>query len=220
MHNAMRARQGLLLGLTNVNFLQIIYGDSSMGDLQTRPLGDENFSTSSVATGSHKVLRNTYMLLSMTLLFSAGMAGVAMAIDAPYMGWIPLIVAFALLFAINKFKNSSVGIALVFVFTGILGFFSRANFKLLPRIAGWYSDGSLRPLHDRYNFFVTLRLRLDHQERLFFHGGVSNDRNVGRYRKHSPDAGRGSFRMAVVRSSFSDFSRDRYPDVRLHSFRH
>ena len=93
-----------------------------MGDLQTRPLGDENFSTSSVATGSHKVLRNTYMLLSMTLLFSAGMAGVAMAIDAPYMGWIPLILAFALLFAINKFKNSSVGIALVFLFTGILGF--------------------------------------------------------------------------------------------------
>ena len=70
-----------------------------MGDLQTRPLGDDNFSASSVATGSHKVLRNTYMLLSMTLLFSAGMAGVAMAIDAPYMGWIPLIVAFALLFA-------------------------------------------------------------------------------------------------------------------------
>ena len=46
-----------------------------MGDLQTRPLGDEIFSTSSAVTGSHKVLRNTYMLLSMTLLFSAGMAG-------------------------------------------------------------------------------------------------------------------------------------------------
>ena len=93
-----------------------------MRDLQTRPVGDANFSTSSVTTEANKVLRNTYMLLSMTLLFSAGMAGVAMAIEAPYMGWIPLIVAFALLFAINKFKNSSVGIALVFLFTGILGF--------------------------------------------------------------------------------------------------
>jgi len=71
---------------------------------------------------SNKVLRNTYMLLSMTLIFSAAMAGVAMAINAPYMGWIPLIVAFALLFAINKMRNSVWGIALVFAFTGILGF--------------------------------------------------------------------------------------------------
>ena len=34
---------------------------------------------------TNKVLRNTYMLLSMTLLFSAAMAGVSMAINAPYM---------------------------------------------------------------------------------------------------------------------------------------
>ena len=38
------------------------------------------------ATSTNKVLRNTYMLLSMTLIFSAAMAGVAMAVDAPYMG--------------------------------------------------------------------------------------------------------------------------------------
>lgn len=73
-------------------------------------------------TSTNKVLRNTYMLLSMTLLFSAAMAGVSMAVNAPYMGWIPLIVAFALLFAIHKMKNSVWGIALVFAFTGILGF--------------------------------------------------------------------------------------------------
>ena len=35
-------------------------------------------------TSTNKVLRNTYMLLSMTLIFSAAMAGVAMAVDAPY----------------------------------------------------------------------------------------------------------------------------------------
>ena len=34
----------------------------------------------------NKVLRNTYMLLGMTLAFSALMAYVAMAIDAPYLG--------------------------------------------------------------------------------------------------------------------------------------
>ena len=79
-------------------------------------------SSQSTVTESHKVLRNTYMLLSMTLLFSAGMAAVAMAMDAPYMGWIPLIISFGLLFAISKFKNSGWGIVLVFAFTGILGF--------------------------------------------------------------------------------------------------
>ena len=61
-------------------------------------------------------------ILFTAAMFSAMMAGVAMAINAPYMGWIPLIVAFGLLFAINKMRNSVWGIALVFAFTGILGF--------------------------------------------------------------------------------------------------
>jgi len=76
--------------------------------------------TSAIST--NRVLRNTYMLLSMTLLFSASMAAVAMAMNAPYMGFIPLLVSFALIFAISKFKNSGWGIVLVFAFTGILGF--------------------------------------------------------------------------------------------------
>ena len=71
---------------------------------------------------TNKVLRNTYMLLSMTLIWSAAMAGVAMAMNVPYMGWIPLLVAFGLLFAISRFRNSGWGVALVFAFTGILGF--------------------------------------------------------------------------------------------------
>ena len=71
---------------------------------------------------TNKVLRNTYMLLSMTLLFSAAMAAVSMVINAPYMGFWPLLVSFALLFVINKFQNSAWGIVLVFAFTGILGF--------------------------------------------------------------------------------------------------
>lgn len=75
------------------------------------------------AVGStNKVLRNTYMLLSMTLVFSGGMAALAMALEVPHMGFLPLIGAFALLFAISKMKNSIWGIALVFAFTGLLGF--------------------------------------------------------------------------------------------------
>lgn len=87
-------------------------------------MADAQFVTDrqSTVVATNKVLRNTYMLLSMTLLFSAAMAGVAMAVDAPYMGFLPLIVAFALMFAISKFRNSAWGIVLVFAFTGILGF--------------------------------------------------------------------------------------------------
>ena len=76
----------------------------------------------STTVSTNKVLRNTYLLLSMTLLFSAAMAGVAVATNAPYMGWLPLIISFGLLFAISKMRNSSWGIVLVFAFTGILGF--------------------------------------------------------------------------------------------------
>ena len=67
-------------------------------------------------------MRNTYLLLSLTLLFSTAMTGVAMAMDAPYMGWIPMLIAFGLIFAISKMRNSAWGLLLVFAFTGILGF--------------------------------------------------------------------------------------------------
>ncbi len=76
----------------------------------------------SPVVSTNKVLRNTYFLLSMTLIFSAAMAGFAIVSDAPYMGWIPLLVAFGLLFAISKMRNSVWGILLVFAFTGILGY--------------------------------------------------------------------------------------------------
>jgi len=87
-------------------------------------MADAQFVTDQRATvgATHKVLRNTYMLLSMTLLFSAAMAGLSMAMNAPYMGFIPLLISFALIFAISKMRNSIWGIVLVFAFTGILGF--------------------------------------------------------------------------------------------------
>ena len=78
------------------------------------------------ATGAivarNKVLRNTYLLLSLTLLFSAGMAGLAIAMGVEYLGWLPLLLAFGLIFAISKLRNSAWGLLLVFAFTGILGF--------------------------------------------------------------------------------------------------
>jgi modulator of FtsH protease len=71
----------------------------------------------------NKVLRNTYSLLSMTLLFSAAVAYVSMSMNLPHPGLIMMLVGFyGLMFAIHKFQNSVIGLALTFVFTGFLGY--------------------------------------------------------------------------------------------------
>ena len=70
----------------------------------------------------NKVLRNTYALLSMTLLFSAIMAGVAMVMNWPHPGFmITLVGYFGLLFLTTKFRNSGWGIVSVFALTGFMG---------------------------------------------------------------------------------------------------
>lgn len=70
----------------------------------------------------NKVLKNTYMLLSATLLFSALMAFVGMMVAPGHSPWIFLLGAFGLLWAVHKTADSAAGLALVFVFTGWMGF--------------------------------------------------------------------------------------------------
>lgn len=71
-----------------------------------------------------RVLRNTYTLLAMTLLFSALMAGVSMALAVPYgISLVTSLVALALLwFVVPRTANSAAGIFVVFGVTGLLGF--------------------------------------------------------------------------------------------------
>lgn len=72
---------------------------------------------------SNAVLRNTYLLLSLTLLFSAATAGLAMAFNAPPLNpFITLIGYFGLLFATQRVRNSGWGIVLVFALTGFMGY--------------------------------------------------------------------------------------------------
>jgi modulator of FtsH protease len=74
------------------------------------------------ALATNKVLKNTYMLLAATLLFSAAMAGVSMAIAMPYPGAIVTLVGyFGLLFLTHKLQNSVWGLACVFALTGFMG---------------------------------------------------------------------------------------------------
>tara|TARA_B100000780_G_C21024381_1_gene410611 strand:+ start:143 stop:811 length:669 start_codon:yes stop_codon:yes gene_type:complete len=83
------------------------------------------FSTKSreSALATNKVLRNTYALLSMTLIFSAITATMAIASNAAPVNFIvQLVVLFGTLFVLHKFKNSAWSIPLVFFFTGFLGY--------------------------------------------------------------------------------------------------
>ena len=71
---------------------------------------------------TNKVLRNTYMLLAMTLAFSAVCAGVAMAVGiSPMMSLGMTIGAFITLFVVQKKADTSSGIFWVFAFTGLMG---------------------------------------------------------------------------------------------------
>lgn len=80
-------------------------------------------SSAQTALATNSVLRNTYMLLSMTLLFSAVVAGTAMALNAPHPGIIITLVGyFGLLFAVEKTKNSAMGLVSVFALTGFMGY--------------------------------------------------------------------------------------------------
>jgi len=80
-------------------------------------------SQAQTALATNNVLRNTYMLLSMTLLFSAAVAGTAMALNAPHPGLIITLVGyFGLLFAVEKTKESAMGLVTVFALTGFMGY--------------------------------------------------------------------------------------------------
>jgi modulator of FtsH protease len=72
---------------------------------------------------SAKVLRNTYAMLAMTVLFSAFTAGIAMAIGMGRgMGLMCSIAAIVLVwFVLPRTANSAAGVGVVFAFTGLLG---------------------------------------------------------------------------------------------------
>ncbi len=70
---------------------------------------------------TNKVLKNTYALLAMTLLFSAAAAGIAMQFELPRFGLLTIVGYFALLFLTTKFRDSSWGLFFVFALTGFMG---------------------------------------------------------------------------------------------------
>ena len=75
------------------------------------------------ALSTNRVLRNTYWLLSATLLFSAAATATSAALKLPHPGIVfTLLGFFGLLYATTKLRNSAWGLAAVFGLTGFMGY--------------------------------------------------------------------------------------------------
>jgi len=71
----------------------------------------------------NRVLKNTYLLLSMTLLFSMATATFAVVTHAPYLGlMLTLVGTYGLMFLVHALKDSELGLVAIFAFTGFMGY--------------------------------------------------------------------------------------------------
>lgn len=94
-----------------------------MSSFNTLPTGAARPTTTESVLASNKVIRNTYMLLSMTLLFAAATAGAAVALKLPHPGLIITLVGyFGLLFVTTKLRDSGWGLVSIFALTGFMGY--------------------------------------------------------------------------------------------------
>jgi modulator of FtsH protease len=89
--------------------------------MENYPAHAASTATGSSALATNKVLRNTYLLLGATLLFSAITAGVAMALNVPFLGLWMLLPYIGLMYAVHKTQDSAWGVFWVFALTGFLG---------------------------------------------------------------------------------------------------
>ncbi len=94
---------------------------------------------SALVIQTNSVIKNTYILLSLTLLFSAFTAWLSMASNAAPMGLGSLLVYFGLLFVTQSLRNSAWGIVAIFAFTGFLGY---TLGPILNMVLHGYSNGA------------------------------------------------------------------------------
>lgn len=90
--------------------------------MQDKSLYNMNAAGMESAISTNRVLKNTYMLLGMTLLFSAVTAGISMAVGLGQgAALILMLVGFGLLFVVNRTADSGKGLLAIFGFTGVMG---------------------------------------------------------------------------------------------------
>ena len=93
--------------------------DSQLRAIERQPAA----SSVRAALATNKVIRNTYLLLAMTLAFSALAAAASMAMRLPHPGLVITLVGyFGLLFLTTKFRDRALGLAFVFALTGFMGY--------------------------------------------------------------------------------------------------
>lgn len=101
----------------NLNHPSTAAADTAHNTMVTLPGQD----THSVEV--QRVLRNTYALLAMTLIFSAAVAATAVSLQWRSPGLVLTLVAyFGLLFAVHKLQNSGWALPVVFALTGFMGY--------------------------------------------------------------------------------------------------
>ena len=87
------------------------------------PITNTSARVQSSLLAGNKVIRNTYALLSMTLLFSGLVAGISMSLNLPHPGLVLTLAGyFGLLFATAKTRDSGLGLVFVFALTGFMGY--------------------------------------------------------------------------------------------------
>jgi len=75
------------------------------------------------ALATNKLIRNTYILLSLTLLFSTFTSVIAILTRAPMLPWWMVLIGYwGLLFLTQALRNSAAGIISVFALTGFMGY--------------------------------------------------------------------------------------------------
>lgn len=86
-----------------------------------RPITVSKSYESSIAV--NRTLKNTYLLLSLTLLFSATTAYIAIITKAPAIGILLLLIGmFGLYFLTLSLRNSPWGVLAIFLYTGFMGY--------------------------------------------------------------------------------------------------
>ncbi|MEM1154690.1 MAG: Bax inhibitor-1/YccA family protein [Pseudomonadota bacterium] len=90
--------------------------------MQEKSVYNMNNAAVESAISTNKVLKNTYMLLGLTLVFSAVTAGISMAVGLSQGAALVLfLVGFGLLFVVNRTADSSKGLLAIFAFAGVMG---------------------------------------------------------------------------------------------------
>lgn len=93
------------------------------GALVLHPASTPGAAAQGVDANVPRVLRNTYALLSLTLLFSAATAAASVAWALPAPGVIVTLVGyFGLLYAVYRLRDRAAGLAAVFALTGFMGY--------------------------------------------------------------------------------------------------